>query len=189
MFLGLTSENSAPDGFPDHRLRHNSSAIWGHVLPSAIIWKIRASFALKRMVFVLRHPTAPSGACGSATVIPRPRPWNLSSGLRTVAVKSPISGGCFASPPSVLADGRAFDGHYPSTCGQPFSCHFEHPFSCHFERSREIFSVIPRLRPWNLSSVTAAPESLQLRRSFSPDVRGEKEQKRSKTASSLLPIR
>ncbi len=74
MFLGLTSENSAPDGFPDHRLRHNSSAIWGHVLPSAIIWKIRASFALKRMVFVLRHPTAPSGACGSATVIPRPRP-------------------------------------------------------------------------------------------------------------------
>ena len=38
------------------------------------------------------------------------------------------------------------------------------PFSCHFERSREIFSVIPRLRPWNLSSVTAAPESLRLRR-------------------------
>ena len=50
-------------------------------------------------------------------VIPRLRPWDLSSGFRTVAVKSPISGGCFASPPSVLADGRAFDSHRPSTCG------------------------------------------------------------------------
>ncbi len=65
-----------------------------------------------------RHSTALSSARGNETVIPRPRPWNLSSGFRTVVVKSPISGGCFASPPSVLADGRAFDDHRPSTCSQ-----------------------------------------------------------------------
>ena len=55
--------------------------------------------------------------CGSFPVIPRPRPWNLSSGFRTVVVKSPISGGRFASPLRSSADGRAFDGHCPSTCG------------------------------------------------------------------------
>ena len=41
-----------------------------------------------------------------------------ASGFRTVAVKSPISGGRFASPLRSSADGRAFDGYCPSTCGQ-----------------------------------------------------------------------
>ena len=52
-------------------------------------------------------------------------------------------------------------------CSKRFSLKYTHFFSpCQknlFRRASHACSVIPRLRPWNLSTVTAAPESLRLR--------------------------
>ena len=61
-----------------------------------------------------------------------------------VATKSP---GKRAFPP-IYRGGRPPSSHHSMRS----SLLFEHSFLCHFERSREMFSVIPRLRPWNLFS-------------------------------------
>ena len=107
MFLGLTSENSASDGFPDHRLRHNSSAIWGHVLPSAIIWKIRASTAISSAV---EKSSSSSHSPVRGICPPVSGQW-LSKARSQEAASHPLL--------RSSADGRAFDSHRPSTCVPP----------------------------------------------------------------------